>query len=234
MSLKLVMLPGMDGTGDLFAPFLKTLPHAFEPEVIPLPASASMSYREHADYIRDQLPEEEPFLLLAESFSTPIACYIADDPPRNLLGLVLVSGFWHPPRPTLGRLITEFPVRFLLRLGARRRIARHYLIGKEIGPRRLTQLQKVLKSLDPKVIDHRLRLASAPPPFTPTIHLPCLQVIARDDKLMSSTRQTAFDNIFPRLMSFKLHGPHLLLQAKPEFASRLLEAEVERMGLDLD
>ena len=234
MSLKLVMLPGMDGTGDLFTPFLKTLPNTFEPEIIPLPASASMSYREHADYVRDQLPQGEPFLLLAESFSTPIACYIADDPPPNLLGLVLVSGYWHPPRPTLGRFLAELPIRFLLRLGSRKRIARHYLIGKDIGPRRLQQFQDVVKSLDPKVIEHRLKLASSAQPFTPVIHLPCLQVIARDDKLMSSNRQTAFDSIFPRLMSFKLHGPHMLLQAKPEFASRLLEAEVERMGLDLD
>ncbi|HKJ29840.1 MAG TPA: hypothetical protein VKA22_06480, partial [Desulfuromonadales bacterium] len=65
----LVMLPGLDGTGLVFDPLLEHLPEEIEVQVVRYPADRVMSFQEHVDFARKQLPRKKPFVLLAESFS---------------------------------------------------------------------------------------------------------------------------------------------------------------------
>jgi hypothetical protein len=41
---KLVLLPGMDGTGELFAGFVKALPEGFDPVIMRYPIDRPLSY----------------------------------------------------------------------------------------------------------------------------------------------------------------------------------------------
>ncbi len=69
-----VLLPGMDGTGELFAPFLSSLAGICSVQVIRYPRDADLTYAELQQYVMNQLPVSEPITLIAESFSGPIAC----------------------------------------------------------------------------------------------------------------------------------------------------------------
>jgi pimeloyl-ACP methyl ester carboxylesterase len=93
----LVLLPGMDGTGLLFEPFLKAL-KGFEPLVLRYPRGLT-DYADCVAYARARLPKERPFLLLGESFSGPVAIALAAERPAGLRGLVLCSTFARNPRP---------------------------------------------------------------------------------------------------------------------------------------
>ena len=68
----LVLLPGMDGTGDLFAPLLSALPPALRTIVVRYPCDRPLGYAG-----RTRGPKDQPFVLLGESFSGPIAAAIA-------------------------------------------------------------------------------------------------------------------------------------------------------------
>ncbi len=70
--LKLVLLPGMDGTGELFAEFVAALAGEFETETVRYPTERCLSYAELENFVRAACPISGPFLLLAESFSTPL------------------------------------------------------------------------------------------------------------------------------------------------------------------
>ena len=70
---RLVLLPGLDGTGLLFEPLLRALPKEIEATVIRYPGDQRLSYDELLEFLRDQLPRDTPFILLGESFSGPLA-----------------------------------------------------------------------------------------------------------------------------------------------------------------
>ena len=69
--LRFVLLPGMDGTGELFADFVDALPKSFETVRVRYPADRCLSYSELEELV--QAACSEPFMLVAESFSTPLA-----------------------------------------------------------------------------------------------------------------------------------------------------------------
>jgi pimeloyl-[acyl-carrier protein] methyl ester esterase len=71
--LKLVLLPGMDGTGMLFAGFVTALPESFETMTVRYPTDRPLSNLELEGIVRAACPVTEPFMLVAESFSTPLA-----------------------------------------------------------------------------------------------------------------------------------------------------------------
>jgi pimeloyl-[acyl-carrier protein] methyl ester esterase len=52
---RLVLLPGLDGTGELFASFIDAL-DGFATQVIAYPPDRAMTYAEHESFVRDKLP----------------------------------------------------------------------------------------------------------------------------------------------------------------------------------
>ncbi|WP_457668658.1 hypothetical protein [Thiolapillus sp.] len=49
--MKLVMLPGLDGTGDLFKPFLELLPEEMNVTVISYPVNIKQNYEELVELV---------------------------------------------------------------------------------------------------------------------------------------------------------------------------------------
>ncbi len=95
----LVLLPGMDGTGELFAPLVAALNSGFKTVVVRYPPNEVLSYAELESIARASLPTNEPFFILGESFSGPIAVSIAASAPPGLKGLILCASFVRNPQP---------------------------------------------------------------------------------------------------------------------------------------
>ena len=70
----LILLPGLDGTGLVFEPLLKHLPATIEPVFVRYPGDTPMSFQEHIDFAGARLPDDKPFVLLAESFPVRSLC----------------------------------------------------------------------------------------------------------------------------------------------------------------
>ncbi len=112
--MKLVLLPGMDGTGMLFDRLIALLP--LDCQIIVLPKGADQSYTYLTEYCIGRLPRED-FVLLAESFSGPIAARIASDRRPNLKAVIFVATFLQPPSPPLLKLARLISPLTLLHLG---------------------------------------------------------------------------------------------------------------------
>ncbi len=65
MACRLVLLPGLDGTGDLFAPLLQALPLSMQPVVVTYPAGQAMSYEALLEHVQKLLPTDSLTCCLA-------------------------------------------------------------------------------------------------------------------------------------------------------------------------
>ncbi|WP_283190454.1 hypothetical protein [Pseudomonas sp. PMCC200344] len=100
----LVLLPGMDGTGELFAAFASSMEREFDTLIITYPPNIPLSYTALESLVRESLPTDRPFVLLGESFSGPIAISLSARQPPQQLGLVLCGTFARNPRPIFSHL----------------------------------------------------------------------------------------------------------------------------------
>src|SRR5262245_7139152 len=87
----------MDGSGLLFDEFVSEL--GYRSIIISYPTDEPLRYEELEQHVRRRLPTDEPLILLAESFSGPLAIAIAASPPPQLKAIVLVCTFARLPVP---------------------------------------------------------------------------------------------------------------------------------------
>jgi pimeloyl-ACP methyl ester carboxylesterase len=97
--MRLILLPGMDGTGDLFAPLLAALPDDLVVSIVRYPMDRRLDFSELHPYLDRAIPAREPYVILAESFSGPLALEHAARKPEDLKALILCATFARNPLP---------------------------------------------------------------------------------------------------------------------------------------
>ncbi|MBC7989027.1 MAG: hypothetical protein H7Y19_05525 [Luteimonas sp.] len=75
--MRVIVLPGLDGTGELLDAFAAALAPEFDAQIIPYPRDRMLGYADLTQLVIAAMPRNEPFLLVAESFSGPIALRVA-------------------------------------------------------------------------------------------------------------------------------------------------------------
>ncbi len=89
IGVKVLILPGLDGTGALSGPFIEAL--AVDSEAVSYPDTL-YSYDQIFDWVQDFLPNAQ-FVVVAESFSGPVAVRLAHAGNPNLRAVVFVATF---------------------------------------------------------------------------------------------------------------------------------------------
>ena len=218
----LLLLPGLDGTGLVFEPLLTHLPAEIDAQVVRYPADRIMSFQEHVDFARKQLPKKKPFVLLAESFSGPVGLQLLAEPPSNLIGVVFVATFAHHPSPFLLDAGRFLPQRLLLKLFSTTLFSRFFCLGGA-SKDAVNIFQEALESVKLKVLSQRLQILSElPPPPDTTFSKPCLYLQASNDRLVPSRAVTPLQKHLPQLQVEQIAGPHIILLAQPETGARLI------------
>ncbi|MGK5038141.1 alpha/beta fold hydrolase [Janthinobacterium sp. LB3P118] len=224
-STLLVLLPGMDGTGRLFHRFEAALraQAAIETQAIAYPV-APFDYTALEAFVRERLPQERPFVVLAESFSGPLGAALRADPPPGMRALILCCSFVRNPRPMLA------PLRHLLDLvpfGALPGFAlRQALLAPYATPPLQAELAAALAQVPPSVLRQRLRAVletDASPSFARG-SLPVLYLRARHDRLVPPANALQILRQAPGTQLVDIDAPHMLLQAAPEAAADAVAA----------
>ena len=224
----LVLLPGLDGTGRMFAPFVEAAEGlGLEARVVAYPP-ALVSCPACVHHARTLLPRDRPFVLLGESFSGPVALALAAEPPENLAALVLCGTFAKNPRPGLGPLAPLLPI-----LPGRLPLAliRFLLLGPWATEPLAERLTGLLPHLPPATAKGRLRSVAAldQTALLPRIRVPALLLRGDRDRLVppAATAWLRAHLSAPDLVT--LHGPHWLLQARPEACAQAVAAFLDRL-----
>lgn len=221
----------MDGTGKLFDSFIGALLEGFEALPVSYPASRPLSYSELAELVRMRLPASEPFVLLAESFSTPLAIRIAAENPAGLKALILVAGFAtnpsYPWLPWFGSLL--LPGRMRLRLPDL--VVRRALLGPAASRDFLDDVRKALLSMSPEVFSSRLESIFSCDSREALKHItvPILYLRATKDRVVPPRCLDEMLAIKPEISVKRIDGPHLLLQREPQKSAEIITEFIQQL-----
>jgi pimeloyl-ACP methyl ester carboxylesterase len=110
--VRLVLLPGMDGTEIMFAPLLAALPAWIQPEVVTYPEHGPNTYEDLLPQVVDAIARGGDCVVLGWSFSGPLALRAAVLDPARVRGVILAGSFVTPPLRGLRylRLAVRTPV----------------------------------------------------------------------------------------------------------------------------
>jgi pimeloyl-[acyl-carrier protein] methyl ester esterase len=227
----LVLLPGMDGTGELFAPFISTLSPAFKAVPLEFPRDQELTYPELADLVYSLLPESEPFVLVAESFSSPIAVQVAARKSPNLKALILCAGFASSPTYGWARRLMPLLGSPLCRVHLPSFIVRRLLVGQGAPGSLVNAVKDAVASVRPEVLHSRLEMTAACDARTELaqIGVPILYLQAAGDRVVPPRCLDEIRRIKPETRVSMVAGPHLLLQREPRVTAQIIADFVERL-----
>lgn len=227
-ALPLVLLPGLDGTGTLYQQLAQQLAPDHELQVIAYPLDQALGYQQLLDFIRPQLPQQ-PFVLLAESFSGPLGILLAGEKPAYLQALVLCATFGRNPLPALKGLsqaVDKLPWNELVH-----HWTALWLQGRYASPELSALLENALTMVPEQVIKYRAKQVLQVDVLEEfaTLTLPLLYLQAKQDRLIWAFNAKTLMQLQPAMQLVRLDAPHFLLQAVPEQAAEQLKLFIQHL-----
>ena len=220
--MKLVLLPVLDGTGELFERFIGALDDDIEAVVVRYPNTEVLGYAELENLVRAALPADAPFFVLGESFSGPIAIALAAEAPARLKGLVLCCTFARNPYPHFGAL--RWMVDFMPHAQATMSFMNHLLLGRFSTPPLRAAIADALSRVKPDVMRARVRavLSCDVSDRLGQVGVPTLYLQAAHDPVVPTAAWKWIQRHRPEARMVEFDAPHFLLQSLPEETARVV------------
>lgn len=222
----LVLLPGLDGTGELFVDFIAALPESWTATTVAYPNDRFLSYTDLRPFVSAAVPQSERFVLVAESFSTPLAIWYAATNPQNLAAVIICAGFVRSPVHRWRRTVKALAKPWLFRRKLPRIIVEYFLLGQKAPPDLLQKLHRALHKVSPEVLSGRVLevLDCDARDDLGRTTVPLLYLEATYDRLLSSSCEEEFSQLRPDTLFKSVPAPHLLLQREPQKAATAMMA----------
>lgn len=227
--LKCLLLPGLHGTNELYDPLIRELEKLSSKEDIVLdiralnyPLNINQQYQTLTDWIQQEIDFDKievPLLVIAESFSTPIALLLAEAHPDKICAVILASGFCASP---LNINFALLPLRPLFMIPPPRVALKHFLLDEDATKEELKKLREMIHAVPSKILSQRLHsvltLKETNLPVIP--NMPLLLLQAQHDALISWNIQNQLESHLPHAETHWIDSPHLLFQFKPQLAAK--------------
>lgn len=217
--MKIVVFPGLDGTGQLLHDFADALSADHRVEVLSYPVDLT-SYGEIAEWLASQ-PFDGEFAIVGESFSGPLAIDIAATKPDGLKAAVFVATFANAPRHVPKLLIKLMKIAPVPPL-ALAWLSLPFVMGRAGTAELRSAYLRVLRGIPRQTILGRIEavLTANTDGSLPKIAVPCAYMRANRDRLVprsaSDVLVSTCDVVLP------VDAPHFLLQTRPAEAARLV------------
>lgn len=227
----LVLLPGMDGTGLLFQPFIEALGAGgeFDVRTITYPEREPLGYEALTDLAFAALPAG-PLMILGESFSGPIALALAVRCADRVQAVILCCSFVRNPRPgwswlmpLLRRAPMPSPPSALI---ARALLGRHATAPLQ------ALLAQAMAGVAPDVLRARLIAVGSVDASAAlaALRVPLLYLRASEDRLVPASVLSWVKRQRPDSSVATFEAPHALLQACPTQTAAAVRAFVRGLS----
>jgi len=216
-SRSVVVLPGLDGTGDLLQDFCNAAPDGFDCEVIRYPTDEPLDYLALEAYVASRLPPDRSLILVGESFSGPIALRLAVRFPDRVASVVLCNSFVLPPRAPLLRFAAR---EWLFRMPVPERILAALMLAPLATPALTSALAAAIRRVRPAVLALRLRelLRVDTVDSLRRILCPIHYLRGTLDRLVTDRSLRVITSAAPSVRVSRIKAPHALLQTSPRDA----------------
>ena len=212
-------MPGMDGTGISFEPLAQLLPHDVNVKVVQYPSDRLLSFEENLQCVRRQVQQDEDAVVIAESFSGPVAVALIGSGRLKATCLILSATFARSPRPLLLKALSCLPMEVLLKLPFPRFFLQHIIEGGEVAVDVFhSMLQRIRAMVPAKVLVHRLSVIDTTDvrQWLSKLTVPCLYIQATADRWVPASALFDFTEAVADLRVARIRGPHFILQAQPQ------------------
>ncbi|HLW99004.1 MAG TPA: alpha/beta hydrolase [Candidatus Acidoferrales bacterium] len=220
----LLLLPGLEGTGTLFADLVAELPPRFKIIVARYPTDRFLSYPELIPFVQEMFPESSPFVIVAESFSTPLAVMLAAKHPANLAGLILCAGFVTSPLGLWSSLARPLVRPMLFRKAPPRLVHKYYSTGFSPPGDLEARVRAANRQVDPGVMAGRVRevLDCDARKELAGVEVPFLYIQGEGDHLVRAKCFEEIRRIRPDAKLARIAAPHLVLQREPRRSAEII------------
>jgi hypothetical protein len=218
--VRLLLIPGMDGTGELFRPLLDQLPQNINTQVICLNDLKSQKPNEQALEIASLIGDDE-VIILSESYSGSIAYHLSLLPNLNIRHIIFAASFLENPT-WLSHFNKLLPLN-LVRSGLiPDRILSTILFDQ--NNRSLIELfNSSLKLVNNSTLRFRLNVIANLVRPNELVSVPCTYVQASCDYLVSKKSVNIFKKLCININVVNLDGGHFIVQSNPHYFSTLVQ-----------
>lgn len=213
-----VLLPGLDGSGEFFAEFARALAPLGRAVVVRYPPDRALGYTELVEYVLRDWPSGDDVIVIAESFSGPVALMLAARRSRGLRALALSATFARSPLPSLRML------RYAVLLGSPRwlplRLSAALMLGRWSTPEWRRAIARALDGVSDAALRARGLAAFDVDarPLLADIDVPILYLRARHDRVVPARRGEEIVTAARDARLVEIDAPHFLLQIAPNEA----------------
>ena len=221
-SHNVVVLPGLDGTGDLLQDFRNAAPSGIHCEVIRYPVDELLDYDALESFVVAQLPDERS-ILIGESFSGPLALRLAVRLPDRVAAVVLCNSFVLPPRSPLLRFVAR---ERLFRIRVPDRLLAAMMLAPLATPPLTSALMKATRRVYPAVLALRVRELLRVDALDTLCRVTCPILYLRGtlDRIVTERSLGIITDAVPSVRVHRIAAPHALLQTSPAEAWAALES----------
>ena len=221
----LVLMPGLDGTGLSFEPLLKFIPEDVQITIIHYPTDKLLSFEETVECAAAQIAPGSPPIVIAESFSGPVAVQMIASGRIAAKALILCATFAKSPHPHIWSVVRFLRLPRLVRPDMPALFFKIILGNDKLIASLVPLWKKVHADVTTETMEHRLGLINRVDVTTSLkeLSLPCLYLQAIDDRVVSSSSLKDFKRCIPHLMIQRIKAPHFILQAAPQACLEAIE-----------
>lgn len=177
------------------------------------------------------IPSCNPFILIAESFSTPLAVKLAAAHLRNLKGIVLSAGFVFNPVGRWRVLVSILARPILFRLSRHKLALERLLIGNGAPSLLQVRLRGALLALDPDVFAKRIRavLDCDVREDLRKTQIPIIYIQAEHDRLVGRASLKEIQRLRPDTQFVSVAASHLIFQREPRKSAEIIMSFVHQL-----
>ncbi len=221
----LVFMPGMDGTGLSFEPLLPFLPDSAKITIVRYPTDKLLSFDEMVECAAGQIPKGDTPIVIAESFSGPVAVKMIGTGRVNAKALILCATFTKSPRPFVWRVMRFLRLPLLIKPDMPKRFFR-FVIGEDALIDKLLPLWKKIHACVPAhVMQHRLKIINEVDvaAWFSKIKIPCCYLQGVNDRVVPASCAEEIRKSAPFVEVKKINAPHFILQAEPRACLKAID-----------
>lgn len=230
MSTNLILMPGFDGTGELFAPLQTALGTGLDSTTI-VRYTTERCFDDHVNTAAQSVRGD--CVLIAESFSGPVAIALMAGFPSRIRCAVLCATFAVCPLRSLARMIARAPAALFGMNAFRGSLLRSLCLNGSDDSVLLRQAISVAGSLSAVTIRNRMRVLADVDvrPLLSQIVAPVLYLRATDDRIIPASYSREVMRGLRNIRAKDIEGPHLLLQARPRECAAAITSFVSELQI---
>ena len=214
--MRWILLPGMDGVG-LFSQFIEALGPDQDFLVLSYPTNLPLSYDQLTTLVRESLQDETDYILIAESFSGPIAIRLATERPPGLRALILAASFCRSPVVGLSAILLSKIGVSLFRVRPPLRAVKYFLLGNGASKQLIDEFYTAIGLVSIKTLAFRLKeiLKVNACNCCADILVPTLYIQANKDRLVGPQEAQVIGHAVADFDLHQIDAPHMVLQRQP-------------------